>query len=156
MSDAVTLMHRDHRVLTALLDRLAVPTSDRVALVEELAARLTAHLRAGEQVYPMLTAPDHADGVADASPPRLPRAGSAEDRLRILRATDPTSSQFDIALREFTVAVTEQMRTESELLRDLARRVGPETLRTAGTVFDARRARELRVYGVEDGPAPTG
>ena len=151
MSDAVTLMYRDHRVLTALLDRLAVPTSDRVALVEEVAARLTAHLRAEEKVYPLLTDPDGPDG---GSRPRIPADGSVEDRLRILRATDPAGPDFDAALRELVVAVTEHLREESELLRDIARRVGPQTLRAAGTIFDTRRLQELRVYGVDDDPGP--
>jgi hypothetical protein len=152
MSDALTLMHRDHRVLTALLDRLATADGDRVVLVEELAARLTAHLRAEENVFPLLTEADGTSGGARRPPRRADT--SLEDRLRVLRATDPAGPDFDGVLRELTVAVTEHLRAESDLLREVARRVGPETLHAAGTVFDTRRLRELRVYGVEDPPAP--
>lgn len=50
--DAATLIKDDHRRLKALFDRLRAGEHDRRALVEEVAARLTAHARAEErEVY---------------------------------------------------------------------------------------------------------
>ena len=152
-SDAVTLICRDHRVMKALLDQLKDPASDRVALVEEVAARFTAHVRAEEeQIYPLLVYAEPEDPYEG----KQVRGGvrehrEAEERLRTLRATDPDSRDFDIALRDLEVAVTTHVEEEeSELLPDLVSSVDRETLETVGAAFDARRVHELRAYGFED------
>jgi hemerythrin superfamily protein len=152
-SDAVTLICRDHRVMQALLDQLKDPASDRVALVEEVAARFTAHVRAEEeQIYPLLVfaEPENPhEGEEVRSGVQEHRA--AEDRLRTLRATDPDSADFEIALRGLEAAVINHVEEEeSELLPDLVSSVDRETLETVGAAFDARRIHELRVYGFED------
>ena len=61
-ADAVTLIEEDHRAMEALFDQVLARKGDRVALVAEITARLTAHARAEEQeVYPALAQADPAE-----------------------------------------------------------------------------------------------
>jgi hypothetical protein len=61
-TDAVTLIRNDHRLLESLFQRLQEGGRDRRALVDEIAARLTAHAQAEEEeVYPAITAADPAE-----------------------------------------------------------------------------------------------
>lgn len=152
-SDAITLICRDHRVMKALLDQLKDPASDREALVKEVAARFTAHVRAEEeQIYPLLVYAEPEDPhEGEEVHSGVQKHREAEERLRTLRATDPDSPDFEIALHDLEVAVTAHVEEEeSELLPDLLSSVDRETLETVGAAFNTRRIHELRVHGVED------
>jgi hemerythrin superfamily protein len=66
-SDAVSLIMNDHRVLESLFEQVQAGRGGRQSLVEEIAARLTAHAHAEEQkVYPALTKAD-SSGSARSS-----------------------------------------------------------------------------------------
>ncbi|MFI6760072.1 hemerythrin domain-containing protein [Micromonospora sp. NPDC050417] len=144
MNDAVSLIQQDHRVLEKLLHQLRDPAVDRVAVVEEVRARLAAHRRAAEQVYPLLAGDDRA---AD----QMPDLATAEERLEALRASDPSSDRFDGALREFSEAVAQHIQTEeTEVLPEFAIDDDPKMLERAGAAFDDHRVDELRVYGIDD------
>jgi hypothetical protein len=144
MTDAVSLIQQDHRVLEKLLRQLRDPAVDRVAVVDEVGARLAAHRLAGEQAYPLL-----AGGNGPAG--RMPDLGAAEQRLDVLRSSDPSSSQFEEALREFGDAVARHVQVEeTDVLPGFAVDDDPETLERAGATFAARRVRELQVYGIDD------
>ena len=149
-SDAVTLIKADHRVLAALLEQLEDPSSDRVALLEEVGARLTAHTRAEEdQVYPALIRadPDETDQIDDATDEHR----EVEGKLQLLQATDPDSVEFEYALRDFVDSVNHHVeQEESELLPGLEDTVDRATLEALGAAFDARRIEELQAYGIED------
>src|SRR3712207_9481325 len=93
-SDAVTMIKNDHRVMESLFEKLKDPSSDRPALLEEVAARLNAHARAEEErVYPALVRaePSEADEVHHG----VEEHHEAEELLERLRATDPSGAQFD-------------------------------------------------------------
>lgn len=149
MSDAVTLIQQDHQMLAALLDRLGDPADDRVALVEETVARSTAHLRAEEKVHPLLTGTDPIEyGEVHRG---VPASGEVEERLRVLRATDPDSAQFDVALRDVVTVFTRHVgEEESEILLHASARVDPGTMAIATSAFSHRRREELRIHGVDD------
>jgi hypothetical protein len=148
MPDAVTLIQQDHRMLAALLDRLRDPAARRVTLVEELFARTTAHLRAEEQVYPLLAGTDPAEyGSAHRG---VPAGGEVEERLRILRATDPNSDDFDAAVARLATVFTHHVDAEeAEIMLHTPGKLDPGIMTTATATFDAHRRQELRVYGVE-------
>lgn len=149
MADAVTEIKHDHRTLAGLVDRLADPYGDRTALVEETAARLIAHLRAEEKVHPLLAGSEL--GEYAGAHRGVPASGEAEERLRILRATDPNSADFDNALREFATTLERHtIAEESDILLHVYDRVDPDALRLASAAFAERRAEELRVYGYAD------
>lgn len=150
MADAVTAIQRDHHRLAELVERLADPDGDRRALVAETAARLIAHLRAEEKVHPLLAGAPIGEytGVHHG----VPASGAAEERLRILRATDPDSADFDVALRNFAAALQQHaVAEESDILLHVYDRVDPDTMRMATAIYEERRAEELRQYGVGDG-----
>jgi hypothetical protein len=48
-ADAVRLIERDHRAMAALFDQVLAGEGDRLALVAEITARLTAHAEAKER-----------------------------------------------------------------------------------------------------------
>lgn len=149
MADAVTSIQRDHHRLAELVRRMAQPYGDRRALVAETAARLVAHLRAEEKVHPLLAgAPlDEYTGAHHG----VPASGEVEERLRILRATDPDSADFDDALRNFAeVLERHTVAEESDILLHVYDRVDPDAMRMATAVFSERRAEELRARGFAD------
>nr|MDT0659309.1 hemerythrin domain-containing protein [Micromonospora sp. DSM 115978] len=150
MSDAVTRIQQDHRTLAALLDRMRDPAADRVTLVEDTVVRATAHLRAEEKVYPLLAGTDPTEyGEAHRG---VPVSGEVAERLRILRATDPDSGDFDRALRELTIVFTRHVgEEEAEILLHAGDRIDPDTLAAATAIFDAHRRQELRTHGIDDG-----
>lgn len=146
MTDAVTSIQHDHRTLAQLVNQLADPYGDRPALLAETAARLTAHLRAEEQVHPLLAGSelDRYAGVHRG----VPASGEVEERLRILRATDPNGAAFDVALREFAMALDQHAGAEeSNILLDVYDRVDPDIMRMATAIFVERREQELREFG---------
>ncbi|MFK3980737.1 hemerythrin domain-containing protein [Micromonospora sp. NPDC050397] len=150
MTDAVSLIQQDHRVLEKLLHQLRDPDVDRVAVVEEVAARLAAHRHATEQVYPVLAG-------REAPAARIPDLGTAQERLAALRSSDPESDRFDEALREFGDAVAHHIQTEeTEVLPAFAIDDDPEMLERAGATFDSGRLGELRVYGINDDAGTSG
>jgi len=155
MADAVTSIQRDHRRLAELVDQLAQPYGDRRTLVAETAARLAAHLRAEEKVHPLLAgAPveEYAEQYHG-----VPASGEVEERLRILRATDPDSADFDVALRDFAMALERHTDAEeSDILLHVYDRVDPDTMRMATVVYEECRAEELRQYGVADAESEQG
>jgi hypothetical protein len=154
MTDAVSLIQQDHRVLEKLLHQLRDPDVDRVAVVEEVTARLAAHRRATEQVYPVLAGRDGSTGQAAQPAPVMPDLGPAEQRLDMLRSSDPESDTFEEALREFGDAVTHHIQVEeTEVLPTFAIDDDPTLLERAGATFDAERVHELRVYGIDE-PTP--
>lgn len=151
MADAVISIQRDHRILAELVDRLRDPYGDRPALVAEATALLLAHLRAEEKVHPLLAGTDLSEYTAAHH--GVPASGEAEERLRVLRSTDPNSAEFDVALREFALVLRRHADTEeTEILRHVYDRVDPDTLQMATAIFAERRAAELREYGVDAGP----
>lgn len=146
MTDAVSLIQQDHRVLEKLLHQLRDPDVDRIAVVEEIAARLAAHGRATERVYPLLSG-------RDTPTARIPDLGTAHERLETLRSSDPASDRFEEALRDFGDAVAHHIQTEeTEVLPAFAIDDDPDMLERAGGTFDAERLSELRVYGIDDAP----
>ncbi|WP_329108839.1 hemerythrin domain-containing protein [Micromonospora sp. NBC_01699] len=151
MTDAVSLIQQDHRVLEKLLHQLRDTAVDRVAVVDEVAARLAAHRRATERVYPLLVAADSSPDRAAGPAPLMPDLGPAEERLDTLRSSDPDSRKFEQALREFGDAVTQHIQAEeTEVLAEFAIDDDPTLLERAGATFDAERVRELLVYGIDD------
>lgn len=151
MTDPVISIQRDHRVLAALVGRLADPYGDRTTLVEQVAALLIAHLRAEEKIHPLLSGSE-LDEYA-AAHHGVPASGEAEERLRILRATDPASTDFDLALHEFAMTLERHADAEeSDILLHVYDRVDPDTMHLAGVAFAERRAEELRAYGFDADP----
>jgi hypothetical protein len=152
--DAVTVIKRDHRVIEALFDRLRDPSSDRAALVEEVAARFAAHARAEEDhVYPALAKADPSD--ADELHHGVDEHHEAEELLEELRDTEPDSPDFQTALQELVDAVRHHVEEEeAEILPQLAESVDRTRLVELGRAFEDARLRELREAGFDaDGGA---
>ncbi|WP_326559859.1 hemerythrin domain-containing protein [Micromonospora sp. NBC_01796] len=154
MTDAVSLIQSDHRVLEKLLHQLRDPDVDRVAVVDEVAARLTAHRSATEQVYPLLAGAAKPAEAAAGPAPAIPDLGPAQERLDALRSCDPDSERFEEALKEFADAVTHHIQVEeTDVLPEFAVDDDPALLERAGATFETERVRELKVYGIDD-PTP--
>jgi len=147
-SDAITLIKNDHRLLEGLLDQLKAGTGDRLALLEEVAARLDAHSLAEEQkVYP---------AIADADPDERDEVNHAyhehhevEHLLRKLTNV-VESPKFDQVLTQFVDAVNHHVQgEENEVLPALRKAVDKTTLRRLGQAFEETRIAELRDAGFD-------
>src|SRR4051794_22953488 len=142
-SDAVTLITNDHRMLEQLLDRLRAGEGDRQLLLDECAARLTAHSHAEEQrVYPQLPSAEDAHHGADEH-------HEAERLLHDLQRISPEGPDFEDRLEDFIAAVRQHIEhEEAVLLPELRAALSPERLDELGTAFEEVRIAELAVAGI--------
>ncbi|WP_426511109.1 hemerythrin domain-containing protein [Dactylosporangium sp. McL0621] len=142
-SDAVTLITNDHRMMEQLFDRLRAADGDRQLLLDECAARLTAHSHAEEQqVYPQLPSPDDAHRGADEH-------HEAERLLHDLQRISPEGPDFEDKLEEFIAAVHHHVEhEETVLLPGLRDALTPERLNELGMAFEEVRIAELAVAGI--------
>jgi hemerythrin-like domain-containing protein len=145
-ADAITLITEDHRLLDGLLERLLQDDVDRLAVVEEITARLTAHARAEErEVYPsiMKADPNEADEVEHAYEEHV----EAEHDLRKVRNLIG-SPHFEEAAAAFVAAVRHHVEEEeSEVLPALQNAVDTATLRRLGAAFAKERDQQLKSAG---------
>ncbi|WP_433217609.1 hemerythrin domain-containing protein [Dactylosporangium sp. CS-047395] len=142
-SDAVTLITNDHRMMEQLFDRLRDGDGDRQLLLDECAARLTAHSHAEEQkVYTELPSPEEAHHGADEH-------HEAERLLHDLQRISPEGPDFEEKLEEFIAAVRHHVEhEETVLLPELRESVSPERLEELGAAFEEIRIAELAVAGI--------
>lgn len=152
-SDAVTVIKRDHRLMQELFERLTDPSVDRRALVEECAQRMHAHSKAEEDhVFPEIVRADRSD--VEEVHQGVEEHRQAEEKLAVLRATDPQSPNFERAAREFTAAARRHIEDEeSQILAHLGRTLNQAKLEKLGAAFEKCRLTELRRHGIETGPA---
>ena len=150
-ADAIDLITEDHRLLETLFARLTEDDVDRLALVAEITARLTAHARAEEQeVYPAIkkAAAAEADEVDHAYDEHL----EAEHELRKVRNLIG-SPHFAEAVEAFVAAVTHHVQEEeSDVLPALREAVDAATLRRLGEAFADVRAGLLTEAGFAPPP----
>lgn len=148
-SDAVQLIKDDHRVLEGLFDRLEAGEGDRRALIQEVAARLTAHSRAEErEVYPAVKEADPGEG--DDVDHSYHEHQEAEHLLRKVRNLID-SPHFDQALTEFVAAVKHHVeQEETQVLPALKKSVDAATLQQLGEAFSQARAEQLRETGLAE------
>jgi hemerythrin-like domain-containing protein len=154
-TDAVTLIQDDHRLLENLFEQLKAGEGDRRALLDQVAARLTAHARAEEEeVYPALTAADPAeeDDVEHAYEEH-------DEALHcLLKAVNLVESpHFAQALDELVEAVRHHVEEEeTEVLPALREAVDGKTLERLGAAFERVRAEALQELGIAAEKAPAG
>lgn len=141
-TDAVTLIMNDHRVMEQLFDRLRAGSGDRQQLLDEIAARLTAHSHAEElQVYPSLPT-DMAHHGADEH-------HEAERMLHDLQRMGPDDEGFADRLGEFIATVGHHVEEEeTTILPALRDAVDASRLVAIGTAFEQVRLEELAVAGI--------
>jgi hemerythrin superfamily protein len=141
----------DHRRMERLFEQLQSGEGDRVAMLNEVAARLTAHSHAEEQrVYPALASadPSEADEVSHGADEHH----EAEKLLHQLQRMEPAGADFEAKLEEFIDAVKHHVEEEeSELLPALREAVDERTLEELGKAFENIRTQELKVAGVTTG-----
>ncbi|WP_433614746.1 hemerythrin domain-containing protein [Dactylosporangium sp. CA-139114] len=142
-SDAVTLITNDHRMMEQLFDRLCDGDGDRQLLLDECAARLTAHSHAEEQkVYPQLPSAEEAHDGADEH-------HEAERMLHDLQRISPEGPDFEDKLEQFVAAVRRHIEhEETVLLPELRASLTPERLDELGAAFEEVRIAELAVAGI--------
>ncbi|GIJ47538.1 hypothetical protein Val02_44240 [Virgisporangium aliadipatigenens] len=153
-SDAVSAIMQDHRRMERLFERCKTEKSNRTELVAEIKARLKAHSVAEEdRVYPALAKanPTEKEDVHHG----VEEHREAEDLLETLEGTDPSSKEFDKALKEFVDAVKHHVEEEeSDILPNLEDAVDPEKLEQLGAEFERRRIEVLDELGVQDSGTP--
>jgi hemerythrin superfamily protein len=141
-ADAITLIEQDHRALEALFDQVTAGEGDRVALVEEITARLTAHARAEEaEVYPAVVQADPGEDeeVEHAHDEHY----EAEHLLRKVRNLT-ASPHFEEAFEAFVAAVRHHVEEEEkQVLPALREAVDKATLERLGNAFERARAQLL-------------
>jgi hemerythrin superfamily protein len=147
-SDAVTLIMNDHRVMERIFERLRSGTDDRQQLLDECAARLTAHSHAEEQrVYPALAELDPS--VRDEVHHGADEHHEAERVLHDLQRASPEGPDFDDLLEDFIAAVTHHVEDEETvLLPALREAMTPQRLIELGAAFEEVRIQELAVAGI--------
>lgn len=147
--DAVTAITNDHRLLEKLFEQLKQDPDDRVALLEEIRARLLAHIVAEETfVYPVLEQADPSE--AGEVHHGVDEHREAEEKLGLVETAD--EQDFSAALQDFIDAVSHHVEEEeTELLPALAEAVGAQGLKTLGADFEQRRIAELEEWNL----APT-
>jgi hemerythrin superfamily protein len=146
--DAVDLIMNDHRVLESLFEQVQAGEGDRRTLVDEIAARLTAHSHAEEKkVYPTLTKAD--PGEKDDVDHAYHEHDEAEELLQqVVRSVD--SPRFEQVFAEFVQAVTHHVEEEeSKVLPALREAVDQATLERLGEAFTEVRIDELRRAGFD-------
>jgi hemerythrin superfamily protein len=141
-ADAITLIEQDHRALEALFGQVTAGEGDRVALIEQITARLTAHARAEEaEVYPAIVQaqPSEDDEVEHAHDEHH----EAEHLLR--KARNLTASpHFEEAFEAFVAAVRHHVEEEEQqILPALRKAVDTATLEQLGTAFEQTRGQLL-------------
>jgi hemerythrin superfamily protein len=149
-SDAVTLIKNDHRLMEQLFAQLKTGKGDRRALVAEVEARLTAHVRAEEaEVYPVIAKEAGEKGEVEHGTYEHLEAEHLLGKVRNLI----DSPHFDQALEEFIAAVDHHVQEEeSELLPALAKATGNTALDRIGAAFERARLDELSTSGYEQAP----
>jgi hypothetical protein len=154
-TDAVTLIQDDHRLLESLFQQLQAGEGDRRTLVDEVAARLTAHARAEEEeVYPAITAADPAEED------EVEHAYEEHDEAvhHLLKVVNLVASpHFEQALTELVEAVRHHVEEEeTEVLPALRDAVDGKTLERLGAAFARVRAEALEQLGFAAEAAPAG
>ena len=141
-SDAVTLIMNDHRIMEQLFDRLRSGPGDRQVLLDEIAARLTAHSHAEElRVYPSLPAEVAHHGADEHH--------EAERMLHDLQRMGPDDDGFTDRLEDFIAAVGHHVEEEeTSMLPALRESVDQVRLRELGAAFEEVRLAELAVAGI--------
>jgi hemerythrin superfamily protein len=147
-SDVVTLTMNDHRIMELILDKLRSGEGDRQRLLDECAARLTAHSHAEEQkVYPALAELDPS--VRGEVHRGADEHHEAERMLHDLQRISPDGLEFDDLLEDFAATVERHIeKEETELLPALQDAVSRERLIELGTAFEEVRVQELAVAGI--------
>jgi hemerythrin superfamily protein len=141
-ADAITLIEQDHRALEALFGQVTAGEGDRVTLIQEITARLTAHARAEEaEVYPAIiqAQPREDEEVEHAHHEHH----EAEHLLR--KARNLTASpHFDEAFDAFAAAVRHHVEEEEQqILPMLGKTVDTATLERLGAAFEQARTELL-------------
>ncbi|HLL65195.1 MAG TPA: hemerythrin domain-containing protein [Micromonosporaceae bacterium] len=149
-TDAISVIMNDHRRMERLFSELQSGEGDRIALLNEVAARLTAHSHAEEQrVYPAIAAADPAQ--ADEVHHGTEEHHEAEKLLHQLQRMEPAGAEFEAKLNEFIDAVGHHIEEEeSEILPALRKAVDQQTLEELGKSFENIRTQELKTAGVAD------
>ncbi|WP_238013994.1 hemerythrin domain-containing protein [Dactylosporangium sp. AC04546] len=145
-TDAVTLIVNDHRVMERLFDKLRSGHGDRQQLLDECAARLTAHSHAEEEkVYPVLA----EIGEQEEAHQGADEHHQAERMLHDLQRMSPEGPDFEDRLEDFIEAVRRHVeKEESEILPALQEALPAERLDELGAAFEEVRLRELQVAGL--------
>lgn len=141
-ADAITLIEQDHRALEALFDQVTAPDGDRVALIQQITARLTAHARAEEaEVYPaILQARPREDEEVEHAHDEHHEAEHLLRKARNLTA----SPHFEEAFEAFVAAVRHHVEEEEEqILPALRDAVDAATLERLGAAFEQARTELL-------------
>ena len=141
-SDAVTLIMNDHRIMEQLHDRLRAGSGDRQQLLDEIAARLTAHSHAEElRVYPSLPSEEAQHGADEHH--------EAERMLHDLQRMGPDDEGFADRLDDFIAAVGHHVEEEeTTILPALRDAVDAARLIELGAAFEQVRLEELAVAGI--------
>jgi hemerythrin superfamily protein len=151
-ADAIRLIEQDHRALEALFGQMTTGDGDRVALIQEITVRLTAHARAEEaEVYPAIV---HAQPGEDEEVEHAhDEHHEAEHLLR--KARNLTASpHFDEAFEAFVAAVRHHVEEEEQkILPALRDALDAATLKQLGTAFEKARAELLDTEPSADPPA---
>jgi hemerythrin superfamily protein len=140
--DVVDLILNDHRQVKQLFAQLESEPEARPNLVPVLVTLLTAHSRAEEaEVYPAARSEaGETDEVEHSQEEHL----LADQLLKKLAATDPTSADFDRALEKVVEAVTHHIGEEEEkVLPGLRQRLDATRLEELGAAFLASREAHL-------------
>ena len=147
-TDAVTLIMNDHRLFERIFEMLQSGDGDRRKLLNECAARLTAHSHAEEmKVYPALAQADPSE--SDEVHHGADEHHQAEMMLLKLQRLDPRSQEFENALNEFINAVKHHIEEEeTEILPSMRETLDQQTLEQLGAEFERIRREELQVAGI--------
>lgn len=139
--NVLTRIQGDHEEIRRLVDDVRGAGFQRQTRLEQLAAWLTAHLRAERAtVHPALS---KASGSGEVSVEDV-RTQELERQLRVLLSTPPDASDFDVALDRLGTAVTDHARHQERLvLTKLRALLGEDELNRMGDVYASRFAREL-------------
>ncbi|WP_432987724.1 hemerythrin domain-containing protein [Dactylosporangium sp. CA-233914] len=147
-SDAVTLIMNDHRIMEQLFERLEAAEGDLQVLLDECAARLTAHSHAEEQkVYPVLAELD--EQARQDAHHGADEHHDAERLLHDLQRISPEGPDFFDRLENFIATVRRHVEhEETVLLPALRASLTLERLEEMGAAFQEVRAAELAVAGI--------
>ncbi|WP_052422303.1 hemerythrin domain-containing protein [Nonomuraea candida] len=143
-TDVITLITKDHRVVEGLFERLKKKEGDQRATVAELHALLIAHARAEEdRVYPGIDAHHSVEEHKEA-----------EVLLDSLVRAEPGTAEFAKALDALIESINHHVEEEeTKLLPALKKSADAKELERLGTLFQQRRAEELRA--LSGGPSGT-
>ena len=146
--DVVSAITQDHRVLDELFARVEQEPEQRQQLMEEIAARLSAHSVAEEiHVYPELErkSQDESEQVSHG----VDEHRDAEEKLVAAQAA--TDAEFTVAFKQFVEAIRHHVdEEETELLPALTEASTPARLNQLGDDFEQRRLAELEDWNHPD------